>query len=69
VRQGGPGADHQWQFLAAALGDRPHVIVVCSACGEARFSEVSESGGEDRRVDLSGDCPGRPHRRTMYETT
>ena len=60
--------DHEWTFLGASHDDHVYVINVCTACGEARSKSVSPSGGEEHRVDLSGDCPGRSHRPTMYET-
>lgn len=69
VSPGDPGRDHDWVFLSVSVREHPHVVIVCSACGEGRFSEISEYGGDERRVDLSGDCPGRPRRREMYERT
>jgi len=59
--------DHEWHFLALAVGTTQHVINVCGACGEARSTEVSPYGGSEHRVDLSGDCEGRPRRPGAYE--
>jgi hypothetical protein len=60
--------DHRWELLVATIRDHPNVVTVCAACGEARYKEVNEFGGEEHRIDLSGDCPGRPHRPSRYAT-
>jgi hypothetical protein len=60
--------DHDWVFLGIAAGEERCVIVVCRACGEARYHVVRPEGGQDHRVDLSGDCPGRPRRPSKYES-
>ena len=59
--------DHEWQFFGVSEEGSRYVISVCIACGEARYKSVFMNGGPEHRVDLSGDCPGRPQRPSVDE--
>lgn len=48
--------DHDWQFFAVQHERATRAVVICTRCGEARYSVIAHKGG--RRLALAGDCSG-----------
>ena len=67
---GKPEIRHEWHFAAApaearlgtGMGQAPLAVetAACGLCGEVRAVVLHREKGT--RIDLTGDCPGNPHR-------
>jgi len=60
---GGVRMMHEWAFMVGvstigATGER--VVAVCGKCGLIRTDRVATATSEEGRIDLRGDCPGKP---------
>jgi hypothetical protein len=54
---------HDWTFMLGVTGvgiPAERVVAVCGHCGLIRTGRVAVSTSKEARIDLRGDCPGKP---------